>query len=68
MNLGGELTQEDKSYWIVIVKDLEQKGYFIKIVDKEVICNFNKEMQFIFSLFAGEDSSKRKKDWETVPV
>lgn len=27
---------EDKSYWVVLVKDLEQKGYFLRIVDKEV--------------------------------
>jgi len=26
----------DNIYWAVLVKDLDQKGYFIKIVDKKV--------------------------------
>lgn len=35
-SIDGQQATEEKSYWVVIVKDLEQKGYFIRVVDKKV--------------------------------
>ena len=36
LQLDGQPLAGDNIYWAVLVKDLDQKGYFIKIVDKEV--------------------------------
>ena len=35
-SIEGRPGPSDKSYWVALVKDVEQKGYFIKIVDREV--------------------------------
>lgn len=35
-SIDGQQDTEEKSYWVAIVKDLEQKGYFIRVVDKTV--------------------------------
>ena len=36
VRLDGQQGEEAKSYWVALVKDLEQKGYFIRTVDREV--------------------------------
>lgn len=34
--MDGQQESQGPSYWVAIVKDLEQKGYYIRIVDKKV--------------------------------
>lgn len=38
VSLDGKVQHSDqaKTYWVALVKDLDQKGYFIRTVDKEV--------------------------------
>ena len=35
-SIDGRPDGPNRSYWVALVKDVEQKGYFIRIVDKEV--------------------------------
>ena len=35
LQLDGQPQQGEQTYWAVLVKDLDLKGYYIKLVDKE---------------------------------
>lgn len=36
MSLDGRQSDQAKTYWVALVKDLDEKGYFIRTVEKEV--------------------------------
>lgn len=39
-SIDGRSEGPSRAYWVALVKDVEQKGYFIRIVDKEVRTNY----------------------------
>lgn len=41
VSIDGQPSDDSKTYWVALVKDLDQKGYFIRTVDKEVSCSWS---------------------------